>query len=101
MPHRRIYPYPNLPLAADRFGFFLHALPPDVPALTLPQFHELITDLWLTRHDAAIQHEEATRRKGRPRSAREVALRELKLRDEDEYKSGLGMCVALLYEYVN
>ncbi len=71
-------------------GFFYLALPPGVPCLTLEEFHELVTSLWIPRHDEAIKAEETIRRKGRPRSTREDALREQKQRDIEEYRTGLG-----------
>lgn len=75
---------------ADRFGFWFHALPPDTKALTLDELHGIIGDIWLTRHDEAIQSEKSTRRKGRPPSKREVELQALKIQDEQDYRTGLG-----------
>lgn len=79
-------PYPP----ADRFGFWFHALPPDVVALTLAELHAIVNDSWLTRHDEAIQSEVSSRRPGRPPSKREVELRALKPQEEEEYRSGIG-----------
>ncbi|KAG9041276.1 hypothetical protein FS837_012475 [Tulasnella sp. UAMH 9824] len=73
----------------DRFVFFHHALPSDVPALTLPEVHEIIKDVWLHRHDVAIAEEAATRRKGEPRSSKEDKLLAAKKADEEEYRTGL------------
>ncbi|KAG8969553.1 hypothetical protein FRC03_001992 [Tulasnella sp. 419] len=73
----------------DRFVFFYHALPLDVPCLTLAEIHELIRDVWVTRHDSAIAAEEAARRKGRPRSVREEKLRALRTAELEEYRTGL------------
>jgi translation machinery-associated protein 16 len=80
-----------LKISADKIGFFYHALPPEVEALTLEQFHEIVTDLWLTRHDEEIKAEENSRRKGRPPSTKEVSLKALKARDTEDYRAGLGM----------
>lgn len=74
-----------------------------MPALALPEFHELITDLWLTRNDEALRNEESIRRKGRPPSAKELALKEQKLQDETEYRSGLGAfyrCISIVFENI-
>ena len=59
-------------------------------ALTLPELHELVTDVWLTRHDAELEEERAARRKGRPKSTKECKLEETKLREAEEYRTGLG-----------
>ncbi|KAF8325874.1 translation machinery-associated protein 16, partial [Cantharellus anzutake] len=75
----------------DRAGFFYLALPPDVPSLTLEELHELVSSVWITRHNEAIKAEESRRRKGEPRRPREVALREQQLRDVEEYRTGLEL----------
>ncbi|KAG8991024.1 hypothetical protein FRB90_001489 [Tulasnella sp. 427] len=79
----------NAPHIDDRFVFFHHALPPDVPALTLSEVHEIIRDVWLKRHDVAIAEEAATRRKGEPRSSKEDKLQAAKEAEAEEYRSGL------------
>ena len=78
-------------LIADRYAFFLHALPPDVESLSLSELHDLVRDVWLTRHDLALQEEQASRRKGRPKSAKEDKLEEAKRRDAEEYATGLEL----------
>jgi translation machinery-associated protein 16 len=75
---------------ADRYAFFFHALPPDVPSLSLPEVHDIIQSVWLTRHDGALEAERASRRPGRPPSARELALLEMKRQDEEVYRTGLS-----------
>lgn len=75
---------------ADRFGFWFYALPPDVKALTLPEMHGMVAELWLKRHNEAILGEESARRKGRPPSKREIELKALKIQDEQEYWTGIG-----------
>lgn len=50
---------------------------------------------WLTRWDADLEQERSLRRKGRPKSMRESELEELKLREAEEYRTGLGMTIAL------
>ncbi|KAI0034445.1 hypothetical protein K488DRAFT_77201 [Vararia minispora EC-137] len=73
----------------DFFGFFYHALPPDESVLTLDDLHSLIRDVWLTRNDAEIAAEQAARRKGRPKSVKQQKLEELKLRETEEYRTGM------------
>jgi hypothetical protein len=78
--------------AADFFGFFFHAIPegPRGCVLTLSEVHELVSDVWLARHDAELEEERAARRKGRPKSAKELKLEEVKLREAEEYRTGMG-----------
>ncbi|CAG7846926.1 SubName: Full=Uncharacterized protein {ECO:0000313/EMBL:CCA75045.1} [Serendipita indica DSM 11827] len=78
-------------IQADRYAFFLHALPPDIESLSLADLHELIRDVWLTRHDLALEEEQASRRKGRPKSTKEDKLEEAKRRDAEEYATGLEL----------
>ena len=61
--------------------------------MTLEELHSLIQDLWLTRHDAELEEEQNARRKGLPKSAKESKLEEIKLRDMEEYRTGMGMCL--------
>ena len=58
--------------------------------LTLPELHELVSDVWLTRHDEELEEERAARRKGRPKSTKEQKLEEVKLREAEEYRTGMG-----------
>jgi hypothetical protein len=58
--------------------------------LTLPELHELVSDVWLTRHDAELEEEREARRKGRPKSTKEQKLEEGKLREAEEYRTGMG-----------
>lgn len=73
----------------DVFNFFFNALPPD-GHLSLEELHVIVHEIWLTRHDEELEHERATRRKGRPKSTREHKLEEIKIREADEYRTGLG-----------
>ncbi|KAG9309521.1 hypothetical protein JVU11DRAFT_10495 [Chiua virens] len=73
---------------ADVYGFFYHALPP-VGVLTLKELHGVIRDVWLTRHDTELDQERAARRKGRPKSTKEVKLEEIKLREVEAYRTGM------------
>ncbi|KAI0272771.1 hypothetical protein BC834DRAFT_949284 [Gloeopeniophorella convolvens] len=73
---------------ADFYGFFFHALPEE-GVLTLPELHELVSDVWLTRNDTEIEEERAQRRKGRPKSTKELKLEEIKLREAEEYRTGM------------
>lgn len=58
--------------------------------MTLLELHELVADVWLTRHDAELEEERAARRKGRPKSTKEQKLEEAKLREAEEYRTGIG-----------
>jgi translation machinery-associated protein 16 len=75
--------------AVDFFGFFYHALPQE-DVLPLPDLHAIIREVWLARHDPEIAEEQAARRKGRPKSVKQQKLEELKLRETDEYRTGMG-----------
>ena len=70
--------------------FFFHAIPPDCDAMTLEELHALISDVWLLRHDAEIEEERKARRKGRPKSTKEMKLENIKLQETEEYRTGLG-----------
>ncbi|PVG03121.1 hypothetical protein CPB86DRAFT_667025, partial [Serendipita vermifera] len=76
---------------ADRYAFFLHAIPPEKSSFTLPEVHELIQDVWLTRSDPLLKQEQASRRKGRPKSAKEDQLEEAKRQDAEEYRTGFEL----------
>lgn len=73
----------------DVYGFFYHALP-QVGVLTLEELHAVVRGVWLTRHDDELEQERAARRKGRPKSAKEIKLEEIKLRETEEYRTGIG-----------
>ncbi|TFK51777.1 hypothetical protein OE88DRAFT_1467516 [Heliocybe sulcata] len=73
----------------DFYGFWYHAMPPEGETLTLPVIHALLKDVWLTRHDTELASERAARRKGRPKSTREQHLEDIKLRESEEYRTGL------------
>lgn len=70
--------------------FFFHAIPDDKEAMTLEELHNLIRDVWLARHDVALEEEQKARRKGRPKSTREMKLENIKLLESEEYRTGLG-----------
>ena len=74
----------------DIYSFFFAAIPPE-GFLTLPEFHAIVREVWLSRYDAELEEERAARRKGRPKSVREQKIEELKLREADQYRTGLGM----------
>jgi translation machinery-associated protein 16 len=76
---------------ADTFVFFHHAIPPEAAAVTLATLHDIVRDVWLKRHDAALEAERSARRKGRPKSARQMMLEEIILREAEDYRTGLGM----------
>ncbi|KAK1221078.1 translation machinery-associated protein 16 [Marasmius sp. AFHP31] len=71
----------------DFYLFFYHALPPE-GVLTLEDMHNLIANVWLKQYDVELEQERATRRKGRPKSAREMKLEEMQSREIDEYRTG-------------
>lgn len=58
--------------------------------MTLEALHTLIQDVWLARHDIALEEEQKARRKGRPKSAKEAKLEHIKLLESEEYRTGLG-----------
>jgi translation machinery-associated protein 16 len=58
--------------------------------LTLEELHNIIREVWLTRFDEELEQEKASRRKGRPKSVRQAQLEELKLREAEEYRTGMG-----------
>lgn len=65
-------------------------MPPDVEALTLQELHEIVRDIWMTRHDVDLDTEKSDRRKGRPKSVNQAKLEEIKLREMEEYRTGMG-----------
>ncbi|KAI0352376.1 hypothetical protein OH77DRAFT_1506074 [Trametes cingulata] len=71
------------------YSFFYHALPPEGGVLSLEELHFVVRDIWLARHDQEIEAEKAARRKGRPKSAKEQKLEELKLREAELYRTGM------------
>ncbi|EGN96511.1 hypothetical protein SERLA73DRAFT_169989 [Serpula lacrymans var. lacrymans S7.3] len=73
---------------ADVYGFFYHAIPPE-GVLSLEDLHSIVRDVWLVRHDVELEHERAARRKGRPKSTKEMKLEEIKLREAEEYRTGM------------
>ncbi|KAG2068748.1 hypothetical protein BDR04DRAFT_742814 [Suillus decipiens] len=75
---------------ADVYGFFYHAIPPE-GTLSLEELHLIISNVWLTRHDDELEQERAARRKGRPKSTRESKLEEIKLRESEQYRTGMDV----------
>lgn len=73
----------------DALGFFYSALPPE-GELSLDELHLIVRDIWLTRYDQDLEQERARRRKGRPKSAKETQIEELKVREAEEYRTGFG-----------
>ncbi|KAJ7760489.1 hypothetical protein B0H16DRAFT_574490 [Mycena metata] len=74
----------------ELYAFFHAAVPPDGEALTLPELHT-IAEAWVARNDAALAEEQGARRKGRPKSAREMRIEELKLREQETYRTGMEL----------
>ena len=73
----------------DLYSFFFHAIPPE-GTLTLEDVHSIVCDIWLKRFDSELETERSSRRKGRPKSTKETKLEEQKLRDVEEYRTGIG-----------
>lgn len=63
---------------------------PEEGVLTLEELHHIVGNVWLTRFNEELEEEKAARRKGRPKSSREVYLEDLKLREVEEYRTGMG-----------
>ncbi|KAF9780995.1 hypothetical protein BJ322DRAFT_1082629 [Thelephora terrestris] len=72
----------------DVLGFFYSTLPPE-GELSLDELHLIVRDIWLTRHDKDLEQERAKRRKGRPKSVKEIQIEELNVREAEEYRTGL------------
>ncbi|KAF9244667.1 hypothetical protein BU15DRAFT_86032 [Melanogaster broomeanus] len=73
---------------ADVYGFFYHALPSE-GVLAIEELHSIVRDVWLTRHDDELDQERAARRKGRSKSTKEIKIEEIKLREAEQYRSGM------------
>jgi len=71
----------------DVLGFFYLALPPE-GELSLDELHLIVRDIWLPRHEKDLEQERAKRRKGRPKSTKEMQIEELKIREAEEYRTG-------------
>ncbi|KAF8623236.1 hypothetical protein AX15_006470 [Amanita polypyramis BW_CC] len=69
---------------------FYHQCLPDEGVLTLEDLHHVIRDIWLARFDEQLEIEQRARRMGRPKGATQVRLEEIKLREAEEYRTGLG-----------
>lgn len=76
-------------ISADIYSFFYKALPPE-GVLSLEELHLIVRDIWMSRFDSEIEEEKNARRKGRPKSVKEQKLEEIKLREAEEYRTGLG-----------
>lgn len=59
--------------------------------MSLQDLHHIISDIWLTRFDEDLEQEKSARRKGRPKSLKEIKLEELKFREAELYRTGMGM----------
>ena len=76
-------------LVVDIFSFFYAAIPTE-GVLALEDMHTILREVWVSRYDAELEAERASRRKGRPKSTKEQKIEELKLRESEEYRTGLG-----------
>ena len=65
-------------------------MPPDDGVLSLEELHDIVKNIWLTRHDIELEAEQTARRKGRSKSVKELKLEEIKLREAEEYRTGMG-----------
>lgn len=72
-------------------------MPPEGGVLTLEELHDIVKDVWLTRHDVELEAEQAARRKGRPKSTKEAKLEEIKLQEAEEYRTGMGKVLLSFY----
>lgn len=59
--------------------------------MSLQDLHHIISDIWLTRFDEDLEKERSARRKGRPKSLKEVKLEQLKFQEAELYRTGMGM----------
>lgn len=84
----------------DVFSFFYHAIP-ESGVLSLEHVHTIIKDVWLPRFDEELEAERAARRKGRPKSTKEMKLEEIKLREEENYRAGIGASLAHQFQAVS
>ena len=75
--------------SVDVLGFFYSMLLPE-GELSLDELHLTVREIWLSRYDKDLEQERAKRRKGRPKSAKEVQIEELKIREAEEYRTGFG-----------
>ncbi|KAF8817532.1 hypothetical protein BYT27DRAFT_7199066 [Phlegmacium glaucopus] len=72
----------------DLYGFFYHAMPEE-GVLSLQDLHHIVSDIWLTRFDEDLEKERSARRKGRPKSSKEIKLEERKLQEAELYRTGM------------
>ena len=56
----------------------------------MEELHFVVRDIWLPRFDQDLEAEKASRRKGRPKSTKELKLEEIKLLEGEEYRTGMG-----------
>ena len=63
--------------------------------MTLATLQDIVRDVWLKRHDVELEAERSARRKGRPKSARQMMLEEIILREAEDYRTGLGTLQSL------
>ncbi|KAJ7066711.1 hypothetical protein C8F01DRAFT_980969 [Mycena amicta] len=72
------------------YAFMYGRVPPDSESstLSLPEMH-VILQAWVSRHEPDISAEQAARRKGRPKSVREMRLEEARLREHENYRTGI------------
>ena len=79
----------DLVFSVDLLGFFYSTLPPE-GELSLDELHLIVRDIWLPRHNEDLEQERTKRRKGRPKSAKEMQIEELMIREAEEYRTGFG-----------
>ena len=79
----------QITIVVNLYGFFYHAIP-DEGVLSFEELHHIVRDIWLTRFDDELESERSARRKGRPKSTKEMKLEELNLREAEIYRTGMG-----------
>lgn len=75
----------------ERWLWFRYAIEEDRVTVTKPEIYELI-DMYLTRNDEELEELEQNRNKEHrtPKTPRQDFLEALKLREVNEYESGIG-----------
>lgn len=73
---------------------------PEEGVLTLEELHHIVQDIWLTRFDEELEHEKSIRRKGRPKSTKTMKLEEIKLRETEGYRTGMGISQQVASSYL-
>lgn len=81
--------------SVDIYNFF-HAALPTEGVLSLEDLHTIVRNVWLSRFDFELEEEQAARRKGRPKSVKEQKIEDLKVREVELYRTGMGGILFLI-----